>query len=163
MMRLSHCTHATVFHVAANMRAVDKEEIYGLRWEENPFVITQEVMAQSMFAWVAWDGETPCAVIGGAPTHPGVWQMFMFATDSFPRIALGLTKFVLRGMLPQLWGELNAHRLEADSHEKHTEAHRWLERLGAYLESRKQDYGRDRADYRHYVLLKPVDRQNQQA
>lgn len=156
-MILSHCEHGTVFHVACNMREMDKREIYGLRWEDNPFVITNEVMAQRNFAWVGWVDQKPCAVFGGAPLHPGVWSMFMFATDDFPKLALGLTRFCLKQGIPKLFGELKAHRLQAHSHAKHHEAHRWLTCLGARRESVLNGYGRDGSDYGLWVLRNTLD------
>lgn len=150
-MILSHCTHETVLHVAMNMRAADAEEIYGLRWEDNPFVITNEVMAQRDFAWVAWHDNKPAIVIGGAPLHPGVWQVFCFGTDDWRRLALPITRFTKKNFVPKLW-ELGARRLQADSHQNHTDAHNWLRRLGAAPESVRKGYGRDGADYLHFVL-----------
>lgn len=156
-MILSHCTHPTVFHVALNMRPIDREEIYGLRWEENPFIVTNEVMACSRFAWVAWWNEKPAAVFGGFETHPGAWRMFMFGTDDFPRLALGLTRFCIKTGLPALFNDLKARRLEADSHENHHEAHNWLELVGARREGTRQQFGRDGADYYTYVVVRGVD------
>lgn len=159
-MILTHCSHESVLHVVRNMRARDKEEIYNLRWEPNPFVIMNEVMAQSNFAWVAWLDDKPAAVFGGAPLHPGVWSMFAFATDEFPRLALGLTRFAVKTVIPTLFGEMGAHRLQCDSHEKHIDAHRWLARMGASKESVKKSFGQDGADYFTFTILKKVDKAN---
>lgn len=155
-MILTPPAHDTVHFVTHNMRARDREEIYGLRFTDNPFVITNEVMAQPSFAWVAWHDRLPAAVFGGMERHPGVWSMFAFGTDSFGHIARPLTRFAKTSVIPRLW-ELGAHRLQADSHEKHREAHLWLERLGARRESVRVAYGRNGSNYFHYVLAKSVD------
>lgn len=152
-MILANPDHASVFYVANNMRAIDKDEIYGLRFHKNPFLITNEVMAQSQFCWVAWQNEKPAAVIGATETHPGCWQVFCFGTDEFPKVALALTRFVRRTMLPVLFGELGARRLEADSLCSHTEAHRWLEGFGAKRESIKEAYS-EAGDYFTFALCR---------
>lgn len=152
-MILTHCTHETVLHVVLNMRERDKEEIYGVRFDPNPFLLVNDVMAQASYSWVAWHDGRPIGVGGGAPRHPGVWNMYMFATDEFPRIALGTTRFVRKTVFPQLFGELDARRLQCDSHEAHTDAHRWLEGAGFVKESVRRAYGKDGADYFHFARV----------
>lgn len=150
-MILSHCTHETVFDVCMRMRAIDREEIYGLRYEPNPFVLTNDVMAQANFAWVVWWEERPAAVLGAGPAHPGAWQMFAFGTDDFTKVAKGMTRFISRTMLPALFGDLNARVLYADSHENHTEAHTWLRWFGAEPVL-LPGWGKDGADYLRFML-----------
>lgn len=153
-MILSHCSHETVLHVARNMRDRDKQEIYNVRWHDSPFDLMNAVMSQRDFAWVAWLDGAPVAVFGGIPAHPGVWNMFAFATDAFPRLALGLTRFATKTVIPTLFQQMEAHRLQCDSHEKHTDAHQWLERMGARRESVKVAFGKDGADYFTYTVTK---------
>lgn len=150
-MKLSHCSHESVLYVAKNMRERDREEIYGTRFEDNPFHLTYDVMAQSSFAWVAWRDELPAVVIGAGQRHPGVWSVFCFGTDQFGRVAIDLTRFVTKQMVPKLF-EIGAHRLECDSHIKHTDAHRWLKICGAWQEGVKRGYGRDGSDYLTFVI-----------
>lgn len=153
-MNLSHCTEGTVTHVVENMRASDKQEIYGLRHSEDPRLVVRDVMAMSNFAWVGWLDSKPHAVFGGGEVRPGVWSMFAFATDEFPRLALGLTRFAKRSVLPMVFGRLGAHRLQCESHESHTSAHKWLELLGAHRESILKGYGKDGSNYHQFVVLK---------
>jgi hypothetical protein len=155
-MILSECTHDTVLHVARNMRDRDREEIYNVRWDDNPFTIVNDVMARREFSWVAWRDQMPCAVIGGMLVHPGVWSMYCFATDDFPRVAIGLTRFAGKTLVPTLFDKVGAHRLQCDSHEKHVDAHRWLSTFGAELESVKRAYGRDGADYFTFAIVRPL-------
>lgn len=151
-MKISHLSHESVLHVIRNMRERDREEIYNVRFDDNPFHLLNDVMAHQQFAWVGWLGEKPVAVFGGAQEHPGVWSMFAFATDDFPRIALALTRFGVRVVIPTLFGQVGAHRLHCDSHEKHASAHKWLKNMGAEREAVKSGYGRDGADYFTFVI-----------
>ena len=157
-MILSHCSHDAVLYVARNMRERDKEEIYGLRFEENPFHVVNDVMARSNFSWVAWLDDKPQAVFGGGEVRPGVWSMFAFATDEFPRLALGLTRFATKTVIPTLFGELGAHRLQCESHEAHADAHRWLELLGAGQEAVLRGYGKDGSNYLLFAICKGIDK-----
>lgn len=153
-VRLSHCSEETVAYVVENMRASDKQEIYGLRRSEEPGFVVNDVMAMSNFAWVAWLDTFPQAVFGGGEVRPGVWSMFAFATDEFPRLALGLTRFAKHTVIPTLFGELGAHRLQCESHESHISAHKWLRLLGSHRESVLQGYGKDGSNYHQFVILK---------
>lgn len=157
-MKLSHCTEACVWDVVENMRERDKEEIYGLRASEDPRFVVRDVVAMANFSWVAWLDDMPQAVFGGGEVRPGVWSMFAFATDKFPRLALGLTRFARNTVIPTLFDKLGAHRLQCESHEKHTDAHKWLKLLGAHVESEKRGFGKDGSNYLEFVILKPIDK-----
>ncbi len=151
-MNLTPLSHDVVFYIVN--RAHDIEEIYTLQGHRNPFVVTNGAMANRDFGWVAWAGEEPVAVFGGAPIHAGVWQMFLMATPQFPKVALGLTRFAKRQVVPKLFGELGAHRLQCDLHEKHTFVHRWVEGFGARREGVMAGYAPDGADYFRYALVR---------
>lgn len=151
-MRLASMTHATVFHVVT--RAVDIQEVSLLAGGYDPFRITNAAMGYANFGWVAWGEDEPIAVFGGLPVHAGVWQMFLMTTREFPKVALGLTKFAKRTVVPKLFGEIGAHRLQCDLHEKHTFVHRWVEGFGAKREGVMEGYAPDGAAYYRYVLSK---------
>lgn len=153
-MRLSHCSDKGVRYVVDNMRASDREEIYALRRSEDPRNVVRDVMAMSSFSWMAWLDDRPQAVFGGGEVRPGVWSMFAFATDEFPRLALGLTRFAKKTVIPTLFCDLDAHRLQCESHESHASAHRWLKALGAEVESVKRNFGKDGSNYLEFVILK---------
>lgn len=152
---ISHCTHETVFHVVRHMRAADRQEIYATRWDENPFLLTADVMTHSNFAWVGWHADKPCAVGGAAALSPGVFSMFFFATDDLPRIGLLATRFSKKTVIPTLFGQMAARRLQCDSHEAHADAHRWLTALGFRREGVRKALGKDGADFITWVCLAP--------
>jgi hypothetical protein len=159
-MKLSTCSHDTVLHVVRNMRSRDCDEIYNLRWDDNPFSVMNTVMARPDFSWVAWHEDRPIAVFGGMPRHPGVWSMFCFATDEFGKVALGLTRFARHTVVPTLFDKMGAHRLECESHEKHFTAHRWLGLMGANFEGVKRQYGKDGSDYFVFTVHKSRQKQH---
>lgn len=153
-MRLSTLERSAVEHVAAH--AHDLEEVFALHGHRNLKIIVDSIMSQASFSWLAWDEDEPIAVFGAFPSGtPGVWMTFLLTTPQFGRIALPLTKFIRKGIIPVLFGELNVRRLQADLHEKHVHIHRWVKTLGAEEEGRMKGYSPD-GDYLRFALCRPA-------
>ena len=153
-MRLSSLSAPAVTHVITNMREWDRREIfatkfYGREGEQ----LHEAVMNAGPVSWVAYHEMEPVAVFGCAPMWPGVWSMWFFATDSLPKIGMGVTKLIIRYIVPMLW-EGGAHRLECRSMEGHVEAQRWLETIGATREATLHGYGREGEDFHVYTWEK---------
>lgn len=137
------------------MRERDAREIYATCWDENPEHLADRVVAGGSFRFVfAVDG-VPACVVGAAPLWPNVWAAFMFATDDWPRVAVSVTRFVRRVMIPVLF-EQGVIRVSAASDSAHDTAHRWLELLGAEREgSPLLDFGKDGETFFNYVWRRP--------
>ncbi len=92
------------------------------------------------------DGEPVC--IGGTlEVRPGVVTLLFFATDAFPRIGLGITRFIKKNLMPRL-EQAGIHRFEAVSHADYRETHAWLAAIGLRPETEPmRGYGRDRSAY----------------
>lgn len=148
-MRISDLNEPALAYVARHMRAADRDEIFATRWSDDPASVVAAVLSGGTFAWVA-GLERPIAAIGAMPMWEGVWSVWMFATDDFRQIRFGLTRFVVRSMIPALRAS-GAHRAECRSIATHTEAHRWLELLGAEREATLRGYGRRGEDFELYV------------
>ena len=138
-----------VYHVALHMRERDQREIYATAWRDDPVDVTTDCLVCPEFSWIVGDHE-PVAVVGAKPIHPGVWRVFMFATDRWSQVSLFLTKFIKRVMIPAL-RSIGAHRAECLSIEGYDAAHRWLEFLGARHEGTQSGYGKAGEDFRLYV------------
>lgn len=150
-MRMSKVNYNDALYVAANMREWDKKEIYATRWNDDPSEVASDCVGCGDFVWTAALNE-PIAIIGASPLRPGVWQVFMFATDNFSKIALSLTKFAKRVIIPALRSS-GAHRIECKSMEGHIDAQNWLEFFGANKESTLTNYGRNQEDFHQYTYL----------
>lgn len=149
-MQLAPLTYEAVLYVAENMREWDKREIYATRWTDDPADLARQCLLVPDFSWIGGvDGE-PIAAFGGVPMHPGVWSMWMFATDKFTKIRISLTKMAKRSIIPALVAQ-GAHRLECFSMEGHDVAHRWLESFGARPERLIPAYGRNRENFICYA------------
>lgn len=77
----------------------------------------------------------------------------MFATNDWPRVALSVTRHVVKEMLPA-WYASGANRAECRSHADYDWAHRWLEMMGASREAVIPEYGREAETYYQYVWLR---------
>lgn len=141
-MRLTEPTLPDVLYIVYNMREADRREIYATRFSENPDELATAAMGWGRFGWVAHYQDRPVAYIGAGVMWPGVWSVWMFATDDFPRIGLPLTKFVKRSMIPAI-REAGAHLAMCWSIEGHDHAHRWLQCLGAVPGHPMTGYGKN--------------------
>ena len=148
---LEPATYADAAYVARRMRPGDANEILPLLWggaEDLALSASAAHYARTAF----YDGK-PVAVVGGTQTHPACWQVFMFATNDWPRVALSVTRHVVREMLPA-WYASGANRAECRSHAAYDWAHRWLEMMGASREAVIPEYGREAETYYQYVWLR---------
>lgn len=143
-----------VFKVALNMREWDKREIYANRFDDDPMAVArQAIQMGGDVGWVA-GLEEPIAAFGCYLMWPGVWSMWLFATDDFQRIGLSVTKLVKRQILPMLW-QAGAHRLEARSMDGHLDAQSWLEVIGARREATLKGYGRAGENFHVFTWERP--------
>lgn len=141
--------------VAVNMRKIDREEIFATRWNEDLDDLVEDCMACAPVAWVYLIDETPVSVFGAAPHHPGVWSVWMFATDQWPSAYLGVTRFMKRAMFPALV-DVGAHRIFCASLDKHVEAHKWLEKaFDARKEAVNPGFGRRRETFFTFAWTAP--------
>lgn len=151
-MTLDRLNANCLYSIIENMREADRREIFATRWSDDPHDLVRDAMACYEFGWIAYLDDRPVAAIGGVPIHPGVWSVWMFATDEFPKIKFSLTRFALRQMKPVLQDV--AHRVECRSIEGHEDAQNWLAFLGMKRESSIPKYGRNGELFHLYAWTK---------
>lgn len=155
-MKLAKINADDLDWVASRMRAIDREEVYATRWDDESSSLCKGILSGGEFGWVAGtDDGIPVAAFGAIPVWNGVWEVWMFATDRWPEVALGVTRFIRRVMIPALEGT-GLHRAQCRSKYNHHVAHRWLESLGAYKESELPHYGKDGELFYLYCWTRPV-------
>jgi len=152
-MKLAKLNPVDVRYIVDRMRERDRQELFALRWDDSAEDLAEAVMSWGEFSWVAGLGNEPIAAIGATLIHPGNWQVWAFGTDRWPEIALSLTRHVRRVMTPALL-ESGMLRSECKTLDIHTNAHRWLEVLGAEKESENPNYGRNGETFFTYVWLR---------
>lgn len=140
-------TYAAAVYIARHMREGDKEEILPLIPRAEDLALRASASAYSKIATV--NGK-PVSIFGASETVSKCWQVFMFATDDWPLVATTVTKHIKRKMSRYLY-DTGANRLECRALDTHTEAHEWLEFLGAKKESEVEEYG---ANGRTYFMFR---------
>lgn len=157
-MRVAKLNADDLDWVVRRMRQRDREEIFATRWDDDPEKLVKDVMAGGEFGWVFGDDDgLPVAALGAIPVWNGVWEVWMFATDEWPRVSLGVHRFIKRTMIPAL-ESVGYHRAQCRALDRHTEAHRWLLSLGAYKESELPNYGRNGETFYLFCWTRPVSR-----
>lgn len=136
-----------VLSVVRNLRATDQAEAFATRWDDDPDALAIEVVTSwGKLGWGATHEGRPVALFGATETWPGHWSCWLLATDEWPKVALSVTKFTKRRIMPHLV-ERGALRCEARSIDGHTKSHRWLEAIGCVQEARLRRYGRNGEDF----------------
>ncbi len=141
----------SVLHVALYIRELDRTEIDACMVRYDAAELANRVVALSRFGAVAATDEgVPAAVVSAAEIHPGAYQVGMFATDQWPLVARGLTRWGLLVLKPAMLAA-GGHRAECRSVATHTTAHRWLESLGFVREAVLPDCGKGRETFFQYA------------
>jgi hypothetical protein len=145
-------TRDAVQKVAAAMRAPDRAEIFATRFDDDVAALAEDLIAgDPVGAVLAADDGTPIAVVGATEMWPGLWSMWMFATDRWPEIARAATRFAKREMWPALLA-LGLRRGECCSAAQHDMAHRWIRHLGGVQESIHPAFGKGGETFIGFVI-----------
>lgn len=138
--------------VAAEMRPRDRQEIFATRFDDGENIeslhdLAGQLLAHSRFGAIAvGEDGVAAAAVGAAEMWPGVWSVWMFATDAWPRHYLRVTAFIRRQLIPALLAA-GARRAECASLASYHSAHRWLTYLGARPEAYLTAYGKNGEDF----------------
>ena len=160
-MIISPATPELVHHVALHMRDDDFTEISAMGWCDD-----RDELADFLAHAHRLNGDTchafgdkpdnPIAIAGAMAIRPGVWSVFMFATNDWPKIENEGTRWAIRSFFPSFIAA-GAHRVECQSHTGHAKAHQWLEFFGFKQESLLRAYGANGEDFINYVWIPPKD------
>ena len=150
-MVLGPVEYESLSYIVCSMREADRAEVFANTYpmpadgptSDNESMIqrTLDAATRGGIGFIAYAGEEPVAVIGMTMAWPGVVSVWMYATDNFPEIALGLTRWA-RTAIFQTMTDANIHRAQCWSLSGHEAAHRWLRHLGATEECVSPGYGR---------------------
>jgi len=141
-------TWDAILHVALHMRERDRAELFANRWDDSALGVAESTIAikDQGLLYVGWLEDTPVVVYGARPIWPGVWTVYAYATDDFPRIGGYVTRHIRRAMMPGLL-LMGAHRAQCYSLASHDVAHRWLTALGASRDARLPAFGKNGEDF----------------
>lgn len=145
-----------LYHICANMRDVDKREIYPLLPHDNPLLLAHQTMHACNMgrAKCIWVNGIPAAVCGVHPEFGHMaYRVFAFGTDQWKSAAF-LVMRELRKIARSVIKDHGTMRMHADSHADHEEAHKWMERMNGKCESVMPYYGKNGETYHRYVWLR---------
>ena len=143
-MMIEPATAQDVAYVAERMRTADADEFLALAHAPDRAALAESLVARygaHPATIVARTDDGPIAIGAGVEARPNVVTLLFFATDKFPVVALGLTRFITRNLFSR-YREAGVHRIEAVSSESHRAAHRWIRALGLQQEAVFPGYGR---------------------
>lgn len=154
--------YGPLLYIIQNMRAADREEIFATHYdtpEEDRDADYATLITYSVkrgVGWIIYSGREPVAVLGMDLMWPGVACVWMFATDSWLSVCLGLTRFARQTIIPLL-NDAGIHRAQCWSQDGHGVAHRWLESLGATFETMVPGYGKNGEAFCLFAWVKGRD------
>jgi hypothetical protein len=144
---MTAATPDLVYHVAANARRADVDEITSALGYYNPAQLAALACAPGgiAYVWTCPRLREPVAAAGMKSARPGVYSAWMFATPHVRRSIPEITRRCLTAIEAALAN--GAHRIECASDASHDHAHRWLGALGFEVEAVLERYGCDERDF----------------
>jgi hypothetical protein len=144
-------TYATLLHITTRLRPLDQREVQAIQWDDSPENIAKHAYEMGQPSWVvcAKNPLEPAYAFGLTADRPGVWSVWGFGTNRFPEVALSVTRWCYRAIVPAL--PKIGHRVECYCLAEKTDAHRWLERLGGVEEGTLRGYGRNGEDFKIFA------------
>lgn len=135
-----------VLTICKNLRAQDRKEIFATRFDDKPEDLLETTMKVKGSAWIVFKDLEPVAVLGITPVVPGGWAGWAFATDSFPKVAISLTRFIKKGIIPSLLASGVKH-VQAMVWTEYHQARKWLRGFGAREEAVIPNLGKGGEDF----------------
>jgi len=165
-MVLGPVEYEPLCYIVRNMRQLDRDEIFATHFpvaSDSPLTDDDLMIQQTYDAanrdgcgWIASINGEPVAVLGITLMWPGVASVWMYATDSWPKVALALTRWAKKAIF-QIMRDANIHRSQCWSLSGHDIAHRWLRHLGAAEECVSPGYGRNGETFHLFAWSKGRD------
>lgn len=142
-----------VAYIVRHMRVRDREEIYALRWDNDPEALVRDtLLACGPMSW-CWELDgLPVSLQGSCPIRPGVWANWSFGTDRWSSVLLSMTRHARHFIQPAL-ERAGYHRAQALTLASHSDARGWIEALGGQLEGIQAGVGRSGEDFACYVWM----------
>lgn len=151
-------TPSNVYYVALQMRARDLAEFSAMTYDDDR--VSAAIRLAALY------GDMPgveCAMLDGVPVavgglvwaRPGVASLLFYATDAFPKIVHGLTRYINRTGMAE--AKQRAHRIECFSLSTYTEMQQWVEVFGLKPEATLRGYGKNGEDFTVYAWHKPKE------
>jgi RimJ/RimL family protein N-acetyltransferase len=137
--------------IARDLRDSDRWELMVTRNAENYLALCVDAW-MSEYIWIASYADRPTFAFGARVIAPDAVQIWGFGTPFTPKVIRGVTKFVVRYMVPLLLGQ-GFREAQCLVHPDNTLSRRWLEHLGFSPEATLSDIG---AEHQRLILYRVV-------
>jgi hypothetical protein len=153
---------ADLCFIMANLRDEDRIEASAQAFSDQPEEWASRIHSAGSFQWGVYLNGTPIVSLGASPRWTGNWNAWCLGTADFPRVALTVTKFIARNMVPTITGLPDFRRADTLALATDFRTHRWLMALGALFEGPLANWGKNGETFLSFVWLreatKPVER-----
>jgi hypothetical protein len=134
-------------YVLRNLRPGDEEEFRATVFRGSYTMACEQIAVLPGLGWMArQEGHMPAVVGGFVPVWPGLCSGWMFGTEAWPQVALEVTKYICRTILPTLDAQ-GYHRIECRPIAGNAAVIRWLELIGFHQEAVVAQFGQGREDF----------------
>ena len=138
-------------HVITHLRPLDRKELFATRGHDSPARVTDEIMRYcAPFGTLFWHDDEPVAAMGFFPMWPGVVTVWAFGSHRWDYVVRAMTRHVINEVVPDLLNK-GVHRAECRTLSERQDSERWLTALGAHVEGRLEEFGRNREDFTLYA------------
>lgn len=135
-----------VLAICRNLRVQDQQEIFATRFDSEPEDLLESTMKTKGSSWIIYHDEEPVGVLGFIPIAPGIWTAFAYANEGFSKVAISLTRFIRKGILPSLLAT-GAKQVQAMVWTEYHQARKWLRGFGAREEAVIPNLGKNGEDF----------------
>lgn len=139
-------------HVIDNLRKDDLRELSATTYVFDPPAYTDKIWNAGVFQ-VFYAKDEPAGVCGWVPLWPGVVSLFAFGTDRWPEVAIGVTKYIRRFMMPTL-AATRVHRAQALALADREDVDFFLRSFDPTLVTEFPKFGGSGEDFRLYTWLR---------
>jgi hypothetical protein len=144
---IERLTQASLNYVLRNLRPADELEFRATIWSGNYAECVEKIGRLPGLGWAAHTPRGRPAVVGGfVPIWFGLASGWMFGTDEWNQVALPVTRFITRDILPKLDAS-GFHRIECRPMAGNLAVIRWLEMIGFTQEAVVAQFGQGREDF----------------
>lgn len=154
-MKIDAATTEDVLAVALGMREQDFAEFAATSTASDRDALANYLAARyggRPDVLVGSAGGKPICIGGTIETWPGVITLLFFATNDFPKIGRGLTRWIKRELFPRYFAA-GVHRVQAISLAEHKSAHAWLRTLGLREEARFEGFGKNHENFLQFAQV----------
>jgi hypothetical protein len=145
-----------LFMLLRGVRDADKRELLATRGKFEPVGLSMEIAKANARVWLVYtpSSTVPAAAFGYYRMTPTCAGVFAFGTDFWPLVVKGMTRRILRDILP-LAPEWGLHRAECRALASRQDVRRWLLGLGWKAEAVLSEFGVGHEDFVLYAWTAP--------